>query len=186
MIRQAEFHRRSRDASAAPSPDPAGFEAPAAVVLETEMPRLLALAYSVLHDRDLAADAVQDTMEQALRSWSALREPDRRAAWLSTICVRQALRRARARRRLSLLPWPLRRSEPANEAATHDADLARALRRLTDKQRAVIGLHYVYGYTLDETAAAMKCRPGTARSHLHRALLNLREALGEERHDLDT
>ena len=186
MISQAEFGRRSRDASAAPSEDPAGFEAPAAVVLEAEMPRLLALAYSVLHDRDQAADAVQDTMEQALRSWSALRQPDRRSAWLSTICVRQALRRARAQRRISLLPWPLRRSEPASEEATQDVDLRRALRRLPAKQRAVIGLHYVYGYTLDETAAAMKCRPGTARSHLHRALRTLRDALGDERNDLDT
>ena len=56
-----------------------------------------------------------------------------------------------------------------------DVDLERALRRLSVRQRAVIGLHYVYGYSLDEAAAALGCRPGTARSHLNRALSTLRE-----------
>ena len=152
----------------------------AAAVLEAEMPRLRALAYSISRDREQALDAVQDTMEHALRDWSALREPERRAAWLSTICVRQALRRARSERRRRLLPW-VATPEPSPAPDLHDVDLDRALRLLSEKQRAVIGLHYVYGYTLDETAAAMGCRPGTARSHLNRALRALRHALGETR-----
>ena len=142
--------------------------------LAAELPRLMALAYSVLRDRELASDAVQDTAEQALRSWQALREPSRRAAWLSTICVRQALRRARAERRQRLirLRQPL---EARGSLHVTDIDLERALRRLSVRQRAVVGLHYVYGYSLDDVAAAMGCRPGTARSHLNRALTALRE-----------
>ncbi len=159
-----------------------GYAAGAPAVLEAEMPRLLALAYSVLRDRDRAADAVQDTMEIALRSWSSLRQADRRAAWLSTICVRRALRRARADRRSQFLPWAYR-PPPVAVAFAQDIDLERALLQLTAKQRAVVGLHYVYGYTLDETAAAIGCRPGTARSHLNRALRTLRQILGDDRDD---
>lgn len=159
-----------------------GDAATAPAVLEAEMPRLLALAYSVLRDRDRAADAVQDTMEIALRSWLSLREVDRRAAWLSTICVRRALRLARADRRSQLLPWAYR-PPPVAVASALDIDLERALLELTAKQRAVVGLHYVYGYTLDETAAAIGCRPGTARSHLNRALTTLRHILGDDRDD---
>lgn len=148
----------------------------AEAALTAELPRLRALSYSILRDADQTADAVQDTMEQALRSWTALRRPDRRAAWLSTICVRQSLRRARARRVQQLLPWTSASQTPLE---TTDIDLERALHALTPKQRAVVALHYIYGFTLDETAAVMRCRPGTARSHLHRALHTLREHLEE-------
>ncbi|HEX6538391.1 MAG TPA: sigma-70 family RNA polymerase sigma factor [Candidatus Dormibacteraeota bacterium] len=144
--------------------------------LEAELPRLMALAYSILHDREQASDAVQDTAEQAWRSWEALRQPDRRAAWLSTICVRQALRRARVERRQRLIRWR-QRPEADGDLRVTDVDLGRALRRLSVRQRAVVGLHYAYGYSLDEVAAVLGCRPGTARSHLNRALATLRELM---------
>jgi RNA polymerase sigma-70 factor (ECF subfamily) len=136
----------------------------------------MALAYSILHDREQASDAVQDTAEQACRSWGTLRQRDRRTAWLSTICVRQAMRRARTERRQLLLPWR-QRPEQSRDVDVTDVDLERALRQLSVRQRAVVGLHHVYGYSLDEAAAILGCRPGTARSHLSRALGTLRAML---------
>lgn len=152
--------------------------------LEAELPRLMALAYSILRDREQASDAVQDTAEQAWRSWATLRQPDRRAAWLSTICFRQALRRARAERRQRLIPGH-HRADIERGVEGHDVDLERALRQLSLRQRAVVGLHYVYGYSLDEVAAILGCRPGTARSHLNRALGRLRELLEAMPNDFD-
>lgn len=144
-------------------------------VLELERPRLMALAYSVLHDPDEAADVVQDTFERALRAWHTLRQPGRRSAWLSTICVRRALR---VHYRLLATSWLRHRGEEVGVLAlTRDVDLERALRRLSARQRAVVALHYVYGYTLDEAAATIGCRPGTARSHLARALDSLRKEI---------
>jgi RNA polymerase sigma-70 factor (ECF subfamily) len=58
-----------------------------------------------------------------------------------------------------------------------DPELARAFDGLTSQQRAVVMLHYFFGYSLDESAEIMGCRPGTARSHLHRALVALREVM---------
>ena len=145
--------------------------------LAGELPRLMGLAYSILRDRDKAADAVQETAEQAWRSWNAIRDPGRRAAWLSTICVRQSLRRARLERRQRLVPWRPR-PETTGNASVSDIDLEQALRGLSARQRAVVALHYVYGYSLDEIAGVLGCRPGTARSHLNRALNSLRDSLG--------
>lgn len=145
--------------------------------LAAELPRLMALAYSILRDREEASEAVQETAEQAWRAWDAIRDPCRRASWLSTICVRQSLRRARIERRQRLIPWR-QRGETTGDAAASDVDLERALRDLSARQRAVVGLHYVYGYSLDEIAKVLGCRPGTARSHLNRALNSLRESLG--------
>lgn len=144
--------------------------------IEKEMPRLLALAYSLVRDREQALDVVQDTMEQALRSHGSLRDLQRASAWLSTICVRQGLRRIRAQRRSLLVPW-MAHGGPSSPAVSSDPDLENALRGLPPRQRAVVALHYLYGYTLDETATVLGCRPGTARSHLNRALLRLRKEL---------
>lgn len=147
-------------------------------VMAQEAPRMMALAYSILRDRDQAAEAVQDALERALRFRSSLRDPERAPAWLSTICVREARRRYRRRQLTSFLP--LLRGDTRAEVvdASPDLDLERALGRLPARQRAVVGLHYVYGYTLDETARVLGCRPGTARRHLHRALAALREEIG--------
>ena len=148
----------------------------AALVVHT--PRLLGIALAILRDSAEAEDAVQETWELAWRSWDSLRDPDARGAWLRRICVRRCLRR---QRRLTTL----RRAESGVEVETAGAvcDGYRAvewelsLRRLSVRQRAVLVLHYQLGYTLDECAAQLGCRPGTVRQHLARALARLRSSI---------
>jgi RNA polymerase sigma factor (sigma-70 family) len=146
-----------------------------ASVLEEARPRLLALAYSVLRDRDLACDAVQDTMERAVRAWTSVRSPAKRGAWLATICFRRSLRLHRTeimRSRLRVL-----HGEVSVELVTSDVDLESAIAKLPTRQRAILALHYVHGFSLDESAEVLGVRPGTVRSHLSRALRKLREEL---------
>jgi RNA polymerase sigma factor (sigma-70 family) len=156
-----------------PARDATGFEA----LVHAESGRLFAVAFSVLRDAREAEDAVQETLEQAWRAWGELRDPSKRTAWLRQICVRRAIR---SRRRLLPRLWLADRvdvqSQPDGEA---DLDLDRSYRRLTRQQRAVVTLHYEYGYSLDECAALIGCRPGTARSHLARALARLRKELSD-------
>jgi len=42
---------------------------------------------------------------------------------------------------------------------------------------AVLVLHHLDGLTVQECATALGCRPGTARSHLGRAMAKLRREL---------
>lgn len=136
---------------------------------------LFSLAVAMLRDTQEAEDAVQDTMELAWRSWASLRDPEKRTAWLRQICLRRCLRVKRGLlRRLFLDDQP----EPVTTFDPDDPDLERACRRLSIQQRAVITLHYHYGYSLDECAALMHRRPGTVRSHLARALAALRADVG--------
>ncbi|MEA2647544.1 MAG: hypothetical protein QOE92_2627 [Chloroflexota bacterium] len=136
---------------------------------------LFAMAFTILRDRGEAEDAVQATMENAWRAWGSLRDPARRRAWLRRICVRECLR---SRRRLALWSTTAREPEAAGEAwADNDIDLDAAYRSLSRQQRAVVTLHYQHGYPLDECADLMGCRPGTARSHLARALASMRKEL---------
>ena len=151
-----------------------------AVRLETG--RLLGLAFSILRDAGEAEDAVQETMVRAWKAWDTIADPERRGAWLTRICINHCRHRRRARR---WLLWADRTTdEPDQLAATHvdeiDLDMDAAFRRLTLQQRTVIALHYGYGYSLDECADLMGCRPGTVRSHLARALATLRREITHE------
>src|SRR5438132_11290874 len=146
-----------------PVPDVAGFDA----AVHAESGRLFAVAYSILRDVQEAEDAVQETMELAWRSWDTLREPSRRGAWLRQICVRRALH---SRRRLLPRLWLAEtRSVQGRPAEDPDRDLDRGYRRLTRPPRAVVTLHYEYGYTPDECAALIGCQPGPARRQRARA-----------------
>jgi RNA polymerase sigma-70 factor (ECF subfamily) len=148
-----------------------GFEA----AVHAESGRLFGVAYSILRDAQEAEDAVQETMELAWRSWDDLRDLSKRSAWLRPICVRRAIR---TRRHLLPRLWLADSiTVPAQPLEEPDIDLDRSYRRLTLQQRAVVTLHYEYGYSLDECAALIGCQPGTARSHLARALASLRKEL---------
>jgi RNA polymerase sigma factor (sigma-70 family) len=141
---------------------------------------LFALAFSILRDAQEAEDAVQDTLVAAWRAWSTLRDPERASAWLRRICVRRCLDIRRNLFRRLFLSDRDERTHPTERLDAMDPDLDRAFRRLTSRQRAVTALHYRHGYTLDECALLMGCRPGTARSHLNRALRTLRKELKDE------
>jgi RNA polymerase sigma factor (sigma-70 family) len=154
-----------------PVRDVPAFEA----AVHAESGRLFAVAYSILRDPQEAQDAVQETMELAWQSWTTLRDPSKRSAWLRQICVRRAIR---TRKRLLPRLWLADTVQVHGQTPEEpDLDLDRCYRRLSRQQRAVVALHYEYGYSLDECAALIGCQPGTARSHLARALASLRKEL---------
>ena len=158
----------------------AGLELECALLVEGR--RLYAIALAILRDAGEAEDAVQETMELAWRSRSSLRSEVSRAAWLTRICIRHSLHRRRRWFKAGRVTGDasLALLAPTAPFVPRDVDLDRAVGRLSTQQRAVVALHYGHGYTVDECAAHMGCRPGTARSHLARALNALREDLRDE------
>ena len=145
-----------------------------------EAERLFRLAVAIVDDRAEAEDAVQETFLIAWRRWPSLETYENQPAWLTRVCVRECVRR---RRSLT------RRSVPASDRAALEAssqpsyldggmtDFHRAYNSLSPPQRAMVTLHLHDGYTVVECAAMLGCRPGTARSHLGRAVAKLRKEL---------
>lgn len=156
-----------------PASEVTGFEE----TVRAESRDLYGLALSILGDRQEAEDAVQDTMELAWKSWKVLRDPGRRSVWLKRICVHRCLR---VRRGLIRIFFLSERDPDPQGTASRDPDMDRVFRGLSPHQRAVVALHYQYGYPLDECAVLMQCHPGTARSHLARALASFRRELADE------
>src|SRR5580704_12895579 len=124
-------------------------------------PRLLAIAAVIVGNPADAEDVVQDAMIAAWRGWDRIRDPARRDAWLTRICVRESVNHGRRLRlrwlREGAIDDRLAGSPPAQPETSWDAAFALLSRR----QRAVVVLHYSYGYTLDECSRFMGCRPGT-------------------------
>jgi RNA polymerase sigma-70 factor, ECF subfamily len=142
--------------------------------------RLYSLALSILRDPGEAEDAVQETQLKAWRSWNSVSRMERPASWLTRVCVNHCISR---RRHLRSSGWPpLAPNDVTSRAGRSDAgvdlvDVDRAYRRLSLKQRAAITLNYRHGYSIEECAVFMGCRPGTVRTHVARGLATLRKEL---------
>jgi RNA polymerase sigma-70 factor (ECF subfamily) len=144
--------------------------------------RLYTLALSILRDEGEAEDAVQETLLKAWRSWPSISESDHLARWLTRVCVNQC---TSVRRHLRARGWPpleLFESAGASRGQTSPAetiDIDHAYRTLSIRQRAAITLNYRYGYSVEESADFMGCKPGTVRTHVARGLASLRKELGD-------
>jgi RNA polymerase sigma factor (sigma-70 family) len=130
------------------------------------------------------ADAVQDALMSAWKSLGALRDPVAFPAWFRTHVIRAAVRHSNSRRRLRLVD--LETADQGTDGGFHDhaqqARLADALSKLDPRDRAVLGLRYVAGYSTAETAVAMSIPEGTVKSRLNKALGRLRAVylMGEQ------
>lgn len=142
--------------------------------------RLLNIAQLMLHDRDLADDAVQETLVLAWRDLKGLRDLDGFDAWLHRVLVRCVYREANRERRRSpravRAPHVASYPDAAGDVEDRDA-LDRTFRRLRPEHRAVLVLHHYLGFSDDEAAAALSVPTGTIKSRLNRATSALRAEL---------
>jgi RNA polymerase sigma factor (sigma-70 family) len=151
-------------------------------LVATDARRLYTLALSILRDEGEAEDAVQETLFKAWRSWPSISESDHLPRWLTRVCVNHC---TSMRRHLRARGWPplelfeATRSSGGQSSPADLIDVDRAYRRLSIRQRAAITLNYRYGYSVEESAGFMGCRPGTVRTHVARGLASLRKELGD-------
>lgn len=129
-----------------------------------------------------AEDIVQEALARAVAFADVARDADAQRAWVHRVMANLAAnhrrwRRVRLRQADALVAEHPTCVDPVEADPALRVRLREALDALTPPQRAVVTHVYFDDRTLDEAAAAMGCAPGTARSHLHRALTRLREAL---------
>jgi RNA polymerase sigma-70 factor (ECF subfamily) len=143
--------------------------------------RLHAVAYSILRDREIAADAVQHALMDAWRDLPGLRDPARFEAWTYRLVVRACAEEARRLPRWLPLEPALdgvrgRADDPEAVVAQRD-QLERGFRRLSVEQRAVVVLRHLMDLPPDQVALALGVPVGTIHSRLSRAMAALRAAL---------
>ena len=134
--------------------------------------RLYRAALAILGDPHEAEDAVQDAFLRYLEKAPADLETP--SAWLMRVLVNGCKSRLRlAWRRVGPLPDTLPAPGPEERQELEE------LFSLPPEDRAVIHLHYYEGYSTNEIAQLLGCRPGTVRSRLSRARERLRKLLVE-------
>lgn len=186
----------SESRPAPPPPDPA--EAAAIVRVqqgETEAFELLvrrymrgafSVAFRLLGHRQDAEDVVQEAMLAALANIGSFDTTRPFGPWLYRIVVTRGLnfRKSRSRRQTESLdrgefaspgPGP---AVGAERAALHEAVQA-ALARLPERQRLVVQLFELDGFSGAEIAQMLAIPAGTVRWHLHEARRTLRDLLAQ-------
>lgn len=162
--------------------DPGAFER---LVVEYQH-RVFGVALRMLGDRAEAEDVAQEVFLRVHRSVMAFRGEASLSTWLYSIASRLCLSRLSSpARRRARLTRPLRdesvrdSSDPAVDAERGElqAALAAAIAGLPEERRIVIILRDVEGLSYEEIGAALDLEPGTVRSRLHRARMDIKEKL---------
>jgi RNA polymerase sigma-70 factor (ECF subfamily) len=144
--------------------------------------RAYAVARAITATHEDAEDAVQEGFLHAYRALDRFRPEQAFGAWLHRIVANAALdigRRRRVRDADALsdsVALPFR--DPAEQDELRRR-LAAGLDELSQRQRAVIVLHDVEGFTHGEIGGMLGIPEGTARSDLHHARAALRRTLGD-------
>jgi RNA polymerase sigma factor (sigma-70 family) len=133
-----------------------------------------------------ADDVVQDAFVQAFAALPRFRAGAEFRPWLLTIVrnlTRNSLRargRRAAREAFAAATWPV--GDVADEAisAVRRDRLLEEVRRLPEELREVVACRYLLELSEAETATALALPAGTVKSRLHRALVRLREEVGDD------
>jgi DNA-directed RNA polymerase specialized sigma24 family protein len=130
---------------------------------------------ATLGDFDLAQEATDEAMVRAYTRWDKIRAYDNPGGWVYRVGLNWA--RSARRRVTRALPFHERRvvdppsTDPAHFAALRDLDIS---------LRAVVVCRLLLDWSVDQTAAALRLKPGTVKSRLHRAIAQLEQTLGED------
>jgi RNA polymerase sigma factor (sigma-70 family) len=155
-----------------------------AAIYDRYADRLHDFCWSVLRDRDEAADATQDAFLVAAERLGQLRDPERLRPWLYAVARSQALRRVRARSRLApeedMTDLPDTAAGP--EQSAHQADLRdlvwSAAAGLSERDRALLDLHLRHGLEGADLGQAIGVEPGHAYVLLTRLRDQVERSLG--------
>ena len=120
-----------------------------------------------------AEEVAQDAFVRLLERWSRIRRYDDPAAWVRTVAVRMLT--SRHRRTLVAAAGLRRLAGQADQADSgvasasgNTVDVAAALARLPEPQRAVVVLHHVCDLSVETIDDQLRLPTGTVKSRLGR------------------
>jgi RNA polymerase sigma-70 factor, ECF subfamily len=138
---------------------------------------MLRLAGAIGGDPDLARDAVQNAWQRAWIGLRQLRDRNRVRSWLLSISANECRQLLRRRKPTQAVPDCLIAglADPAQHV--DNLDLNTALDRLDPRDRELLALRYVLGYSSVELAPHFARSPEAVRGRLKRLVDRLRTEL---------
>ncbi|MDB4907655.1 MAG: hypothetical protein JWO05_2439 [Gemmatimonadetes bacterium] len=157
-----------------------------AALVRLHQRRAYSVARAIVLTHEDAEDAVQDGFLHAFRALDRFIPGQPFGAWLSRIVANASLDLVRRRKVRDAEELPETLAMPFRDPGVGDElrrRLSAALVTLPERQRSVIVLHDVEGYTHGEIGQMLGIPEGTARSDLHHARASLRRLLTDLRSD---
>lgn len=146
---------------------------------------LYVYVFEMVHDEQTSLDLVQETFIAAARHIGGLRDDAKFGSWLFGIahqkCIQQWRRQGRNEILLEEIPEsPHELKTGPDDVLIHreqETEFMNLLNRLPSPQRAVLLLHYIEDFSLEEIARITETQLGTVKSRLHYAKKSLRKLL---------
>jgi RNA polymerase sigma-70 factor (ECF subfamily) len=144
------------------------------------------MSLSLLYNPDLAEDAAQETAIRFMRQLPGFRGESQLRTWSLGICLNvvREIRRwsaGKAGRSAEFEGTDIADPAPAPDASAMRIEDIRSLREmlvlLPERQREALVLRFFEEMSVEQTAEAMGCAPGTVKATVHQALRALRRKL---------
>jgi RNA polymerase sigma factor (sigma-70 family) len=143
--------------------------------LETRQVMLIATARGICIDTQIAEDVLQEALADVFKRWDKIKDHENLEAYTTRVIIskhadmrRKWNRKSRENEVELTEALALEYLGQDYESVLESMMIQQALKSLTPMQRAVMLLHYEYGYTLKELSRVLKIPSGTAASHLAR------------------
>ena len=149
---------------------------------------LYKMAYYIIGNRELAEDIVSDTVIDAYRSISSLKDCDKFESWILKILTNKCKRAMRNKYSKFSIFNPNARNPEDYHLQSKDrismqeelTDITRALAQLSYEDKVIISLCIIEGYKSTEVAKILSMKPTTVRSRLNRGLSKMKKYLEVE------
>ncbi len=136
------------------------------------------LACGFIGDSGLAEEITQEVFVRIFKGQSRWRPRAKFTTWIYRMTINTSRELARRKNREAKLIDKIKlenpKEYPVDPEDSRQATLQRILAQLPTRQREAVVLRYYEKLSIRETAKIMGCRQGTVKSHLHKALKNLR------------
>ena len=129
---------------------------------------MVALAYSVLGDKELADDAAQETFAIACQKLDSLKQRDKFAGWLASICRNTARNILRSKRKTEAGDFQKRTENENIEEDRRDL-IREAVWKLRPADRELIVMRYYDGFSQAQISNVLDISPSAVNGRLFRA-----------------
>ena len=138
------------------------------------------MAYSYLHNREEALDAVQTAVCKALEKQDGLRDAGAIRTWFTRILVNACMDQLRQRKRVTLVPPEALDAGSYEDPLPEDGSLARRVDALPPEVATIVKLRFYEDLSLKEISQIVDCPLSTVKTRLYTGLKKLRIAVEGE------
>ena len=130
---------------------------------------MVALAYSMLADRDLAEDAAQEVFAIACRDIGSLKSKERFAAWLAGICRNVSKQMLRANKAKPVAVGDNPAAQKRDDTEDRREAIRRAVWSLREAERELIVMRYFDGFSQGQISEVLDISLQAVNGRLVRA-----------------